>query len=142
MSEAYDIGVSNVIIGTQAFDLPFLKRITKCFPGITASFDVKGGKIYIKGWERKGNLSVKDAYLMVKPFVNRFIYTSIEKDGTLTGIEEIEKFWKDEEFIYAGGVSSIEDIMKLKKTTFLGAIVGKGIYEKRFSLRELKEISD
>ncbi|AFK23222.1 1-(5-phosphoribosyl)-5-((5-phosphoribosylamino)methylideneamino)imidazole-4-carboxamide isomerase [Pyrococcus sp. ST04] len=140
IAKAYSIGVENVIIGTRAFDLDFLERITKEFDGITVSLDSKDGKIAIKGWV-EGGIPVKEAYSLVKPYVSRFVYTSVERDGTLTGIEEIEKFWGDEEFIYAGGVSKLSDVVKLSKIGFSGVIVGKALYEGFFSLEELVEVA-
>ncbi len=142
IKRAYEIGVKNVIIGTRAFDIEFLKKITNAFKGITVSIDVKNNNVFIKGWKEKEGISPEDAYHILKRFVKRFIYTSIESDGTLTGIKKIKKFWDKEEFIYAGGVSCIEDIEKLKKIGFSKVIVGKAIYEKYISLNELKEVSN
>lgn len=139
IAEAYSIGVENVIIGTKAFDLEFLEKITENFEGITVSLDARGGRIAVKGWEEESSITVEEAYRMLKKYVNRFIYTAIEKDGTLTGIERIRKFWDKEEFIYAGGVSSVEDVLKLREIGFSGAIVGKALYEGKVRLEELLE---
>jgi len=138
--KAYSIGVENVIIGTKAFDLEFLEKITQDFEGITVSLDARGGRIAVKGWEEKSSITVEEAYEMLRKYVNRFIYTAIEKDGTLTGIEKIERFWGREEFTYAGGISSVEDILKLKEIGFSGAIVGKALYEEKISLEEILEV--
>ncbi len=140
IAKAYSIGVENVIIGTKAFDLKFLEKITRDFEGITVSLDARGGRIVVKGWEEESSITVEEAYGMLKKYVNRFIYTAIEKDGTLTGIEKIERFWDREEFIYAGGVSSVEDILKLKEIGFSGAIVGKALYEGKVTLEELLNV--
>ncbi|KPU63012.1 1-(5-phosphoribosyl)-5-[(5-phosphoribosylamino)methylideneamino] imidazole-4-carboxamide isomerase [Thermococcus sp. EP1] len=140
IAKAYSIGVENVIIGTKAFDLEFLEKVTQDFEGITVSLDAKGGRIAVKGWEEESSITVEEAYEMLKKYVNRFIYTAIEKDGTLTGIEKIERFWGREEFIYAGGVSSVEDVIKLKEIGFSGAIVGKALYEEKISLEEILEV--
>lgn len=138
--KAYSIGVENVIIGTKAFDLEFLEKVTQDFEGITVSLDARGGRIAVKGWEEESSITVEEAYEMLKKYVDRFIYTAIEKDGTLTGIEKIERFWGREKFIYAGGVSSVEDVIKLKEIGFSGAIVGKALYEEKISLEEILEV--
>ncbi|NJE25177.1 1-(5-phosphoribosyl)-5- ((5-phosphoribosylamino)methylideneamino)imidazole-4-carboxamide isomerase [Thermococcus sp. MV5] len=140
IAKAYSIGVENVIIGTKAFDLEFLEKVTQDFEGITVSLDARGGRIAVKGWLEESSISVEEAYEMLRKYVNRFIYTAIEKDGTLTGIEKIERFWDREEFIYAGGVSSVEDVLKLKEIGFSGAIVGKALYEEKISLEEILEV--
>ncbi|MEO2151917.1 MAG: 1-(5-phosphoribosyl)-5-((5-phosphoribosylamino)methylideneamino)imidazole-4-carboxamide isomerase [Thermococcus sp.] len=139
IQRAYEIGVENAIIGTKAFDLDFLRKVTEDFDGITVSLDSKGGRIAVKGWLESG-IPVREAYKMLKAYVNRFVYTSVERDGTLTGIEEIERFWKNEEFIYAGGVSSAEDVVKLKRIGFSGVIVGKALYEGLVKLEDLLEV--
>ena len=140
VAKAHEIGAENVIIGTKAFDLEFLEKVTQDFEGITVSLDARGGRIAVKGWEEESSITLEEAYEMLKKYVNRFIYTAIEKDGTLTGIEKIERFWGREEFIYAGGVSSVEDILKLKEIGFSGAIVGKALYEEKISLEEILEV--
>ena len=140
IAKAYEIGVENAIIGTKAFDIDFLKAVVSDFEGITVSLDAKGGRIAVKGWVEEG-IPVKEAYEGLRRYVRRFVYTSIERDGTLTGIEEIEPFWGDEEFIYAGGVSSVDDVLKLKERGFSGVIVGKALYEGLVSLEELLEVA-
>lgn len=140
IAKAYSIGVENVIIGTKAFDLEFLEKVTQDFEGITVSLDARGGRIAVKGWEEESSITVEEAYEMLKKYVNRFVYTAIEKDGTLTGIEKIERFWGREEFIYAGGISSVDDVIKLKEIGFSGAIVGKALYEEKISLEEILEV--
>ncbi|ANF23553.1 1-(5-phosphoribosyl)-5-((5-phosphoribosylamino)methylideneamino)imidazole-4-carboxamide isomerase [Thermococcus piezophilus] len=140
IAKAYEIGIENVVIGTKAFDLEFLEKITEDFEGITVSLDAKGGRIAVKGWLEESSISVGEAYEMLRKYVKRFIYTAIERDGTLMGIESIERFWKDEEFIYAGGVSRADDVLKLREIGFSGVIVGKALYESKISLKELLEV--
>ena len=139
IAKAYEIGVENVIIGTKAFDFEFLEKIIGDFNGITVSLDARGGRIAVKGWLEESSLKVEEAYEMLRKYVKRFIYTAIERDGTLTGIESIERFWKGEEFIYAGGVSSVSDVLKLREIGFSGVIVGRALYENKVGLEELLE---
>ncbi|ASI98596.1 1-(5-phosphoribosyl)-5-((5-phosphoribosylamino)methylideneamino)imidazole-4-carboxamide isomerase [Thermococcus celer] len=138
VARAYEIGVENAIIGTRAFDVEFLERITGDFDGITVSLDSRAGRVAVKGWLEEG-MDVREAYDFLRKHVNRFIYTSVERDGTLTGIEEIERFWGDGEFIYAGGVSSVGDVEKLMEIGFSGVVVGKALYEGKIGLEELLE---
>ncbi len=140
IAKAYEIGVENVIIGTKAFDLKFLEKVTQDFEGITVSLDAKGGKIAVKGWLEESSISVEEAYEMLIKYVKRFIYTAIERDGTLMGIEKIDRFWDGEEVIYAGGVSSVSDVLKLREIGFSGAIVGKALYEGKVTLEELLNV--
>lgn len=139
VARAYEAGVENVIIGTKAFDIEFLRRVTDDFEGVTVSLDSRGGRVSVRGWLESG-MDVKDAYELLRDYVNRFVYTSVERDGTLTGIEEIERFWGSEEFIYAGGVSSAGDVERLAEIGFSGVIVGKALYEGLVTLEELLEV--
>ena len=141
VARAYEAGVENVIIGTKAFDIEFLRRVTDDFEGVTVSLDSRGGRVSVRGWLESG-MDVKDAYELLRDYVNRFVYTSVERDGTLTGIEEIERFWGSEEFIYAGGVSSAGDVERLAEIGFSGVIVGKALYEGLVTLEELLEVAE
>ena len=141
VARAYEAGVENVIIGTKAFDIEFLRRVTDDFEGVTVSLDSRGGRVSVRGWLESG-MDVKDAYELLRDYVDRFVYTSVERDGTLTGIEEIERFWKSEEFIYAGGVSSADDLRRLAEIGFSGVIVGKALYESLVTLEELLEVAE
>ena len=141
VARAYEAGVENVIIGTKAFDIEFLRGVTDDFEGVTVSLDSRGGRVSVRGWLESG-MDVKDAYELLRDYVDRFVYTSVERDGTLTGIEEIERFWKSEEFIYAGGVSSADDLRRLAEIGFSGVIVGKALYESLVTLEELLEVAE
>ncbi len=135
---AFEAGVKYVILGTRATDLEFLKYISEKYKGITVSLDAANGKLGTQGWTtRQGNL--RDFFNTARKFAKRFVYTDISCDGTLSGIKKISKFWDNEEFIYAGGVSSVNDIKILYKSGFSGAIVGKAIYENKITLNSLAE---
>lgn len=139
IEKAYNIGVTYVIVGTAAFDLEFLRKVTQDFTNITVSLDVEKGKLKTKGWLENSNKNLKDAFEVFKQYTKRFIYTDTTKDGTLEGISSyINKFWNDEEVIYAGGITSVEDIKKLEIIGFDGAIIGKALYEGKIKLEDLK----
>ena len=138
VARAYDAGVENVIIGTKAFDEAFLRRVAGDFEGITVSLDSMAGRVSVRGWLESG-MDVKGAYELLRDYVDRFVYTSVERDGTLRGIDEIERFWGGEEFIYAGGVSSVRDVLRLEEAGFSGVVIGKALYEGVLSLGEVLE---
>ena len=139
VERAYKIGVENVIIGTKALDEDFMKIVTRDFDGITVSIDSIIGRVGRFGWMECEDTSVFELFMKLRDIVKRFIYTITEKDGTLSGVDEndVRKFWNDEEFIYAGGVSKIDDLNLLKKIGFSGVIIGKAIYEGRLNMKEL-----
>jgi len=137
VKRAYDYGASNVIIGTKAFDFGFLEKITSEFEGITISLDIKNGKIMTGGWLKSENLDLQKIFTAFTDYTDRFIYTDVEKDGTLEGATYVENFWKGSRMIYAAGVTTVDDINRLKSNGFYGVIIGKALLDGKISLKEL-----
>jgi len=77
--------------------------------------------------------------------VRRFIYTNVLKDGTLTkpDLISIKSLLESIKVpvIVAGGVSSVEDIVKLKKMGVEGVIIGKAFYERKITIMEANNVS-
>jgi len=152
ISQLLSLGVERVILGTRAAsDAKFLKQAWKKFGAkIIVSIDVKCGKVQTQGW----NCGVaKTALVFAKELkiigFKQLIYTDISKDGTLTGpnILGIKELIKETglKVIASGGVASLKDLLKLKKLQkngCAGVIIGKALYEGKFTLVEaLKLIS-
>lgn len=141
-------GIQRVVLGTRAAeDEDFLKKVFKAFRNrIIVSIDAQAGKVLIKGWQAKitGRKNVLDfVYSLKEMGFKEFIYTDILKDGTLSGanIKGVKGLLKKSgmRIIASGGISSLEDIYKLKlleKKGLIGVIVGKALYEGRFTLKE------
>lgn len=139
------IGVSRVVLGTKAAeDASFLKKVFKKFKKkIIVSIDAKDGKVLIKGWQEGfNNLNAATFALALKNMgFSELIYTDVSKDGTLTGpnIKGIKSLLKQTgmKIIASGGISSLEDISKLsllEENGVTGIIVGKALYEGKFTL--------
>jgi len=144
-------GVDKVIIGTAAIENKNLLKIAceKFKNKIAISLDVKDGFIFLSGWKKQTNILASDFLKEVQNFgISRIIYTDINKDGTKKGpnikdtIELSSKFKIP--FIISGGISSIEDVKKIKSlnnSNIEGVIVGKSIYDGDIKINELaKEI--
>ncbi len=133
-----EIGVRNPVIGTKARDLEFLEQAAREYEGLTVSLDAGEKGLMLEGWETATNVSPGEAFAEMKEAVNRFVFTSVTRDGKLEGIGEIKSFWDDKEVevVYAGGVTGIADVLKLKRKGFDGAIIGKGLYEGKIELEE------
>jgi phosphoribosylformimino-5-aminoimidazole carboxamide ribotide isomerase len=138
------IGAKRLILGTKAIEPDFLKKALKIAGDkIAIAVDEKEGKLAVKGWQESTNLSIVN-YLdyLKKQGVKWVIYTDISRDGTLEGFnfDRIKQISQDYHLnlIFSGGVSSLDDIKKLQKVVpqASGAIVGKALYEKKFSLKE------
>jgi len=140
-------GVDKVIIGTAAVEnKDFLKTACEKFKNkIAISLDVKDGLIFLSGWKKQTNILAVDFLKEIQNFgVSRIIYTDINKDGTKKGPnikDTIELSSKVKiPFIISGGISSIEDIKKIKSlnnSNIEGVIVGKSIYDGDIKINEL-----
>ena len=140
-------GVDKVIIGTAAVENKnFLKAACEKFKNkIALSLDVKDGLIFLSGWKKQTNILAADFLKEIQNFgISRIIYTDINKDGTKKGPnikDTIELSSKVKiPFIISGGISSIEDIKKIKSlnnSNIEGVIVGKSIYDGDIKISEL-----
>jgi len=146
ISELLNLGVQRVVLGTRAAnDAQFLKKAFKKFgEKIIVSIDAKGAKILTQGWSSSASKTVLDFAKELKEVgFKQIIYTDISKDGALVGpnilgIKElIRKTGLD--VIASGGVADLKDLIKLKslqKKGISGVIVGKALYEGKFTLVE------
>ena len=132
----YISGADSVIIGSAALDKKLLENISSKFKNITVSIDAYHGMVKYNGWNSSTTINFKDFYSEVSGFSNRFIFTSIDRDGT-DKISGIQKFWDSGYFMYAGGVNSINDLQRLNAAGFDGAIIGKALYNGNISAEEL-----
>jgi len=142
-----DVGVEKIILGSAAIkDKNFLKEACKKFPNkIALGLDAKDGYLSVSGWKENSNHPTLDFLKEVNDFgVSRLIYTDINRDGTKQGpnFEETAKVADNSKcpVVISGGVSSIDDIKKVKKLNnknIEGIIVGKAIYDGDIKLDEL-----
>jgi phosphoribosylformimino-5-aminoimidazole carboxamide ribotide isomerase len=138
--EAYlNAGVQYIIIGTRAVNEPhFVSDIALEFPRhIIVGLDAVDGKLAVDGWSK---LSKHDLIDLAQHFendgVHAIIYTDISKDGMMQGanIELTKKLAESIRIpvIASGGVTNLEDLMKLKAiedSGVTGVITGRAIYE-------------
>jgi phosphoribosylformimino-5-aminoimidazole carboxamide ribotide isomerase len=141
-------GVSRVILGTAAVtDEAFLREaVSKYGEKIAVGADVKDGYIAIKGWLEKSEFTL-DAFFekMQGLGVKTVICTDISKDGAMKGTnlqlysQLSQKYSVD--IVASGGVSSMEDIIQLRKMELYGAIIGKAYYTGAIDLAEAIEVA-
>jgi phosphoribosylformimino-5-aminoimidazole carboxamide ribotide isomerase len=145
-------GADKVIIGTAAVEDKNLLKIAceKFKDKIAVSLDVKDGFIFLSGWKKKTNILATDFIKEIENFgVSRIIYTDINKDGTKKGPNMKDTIDISSKikipFIVSGGISSIEDIKKIKSiaitnSSIEGVIVGKSIYDGDIKINELAKL--
>lgn len=139
-------GAERVILGTRAIeDIGFLENAIKRFGNkIALSLDARGKRLGLYGWKKSLKSGIIQLLKKLKNLrLKTIIYTDITRDGTLRGlnIQAIKNILETTsiDVIVSGGVSSLNDIKKLlelKMPNLKGVIVGKALYEKRFSLQE------
>jgi len=144
IQELIDFGIDRIILGTTAVKNPnLLGEVCKKFAHqIAVAIDTKKGKVATEGWTE---VSKKDTLALAKEAiqleVKRFIYTDISRDGMMEGpnFEGIKSFISQVSVpvIASGGISTKEDIERLKGTGAEGCIVGKALYEGKVSLTEI-----
>lgn len=145
-----NFGVSQVNIGSKAILEPeFLRKAIKAFgpEQINLSLDIFNGQIAVNAWQEKVNLSWVDFLTSAQSDGLQFVtMTDITKDGMLNGpsfelYQEVLSLFPEIKLIASGGVSSINDIKKLRNMNLDGVIVGKAIYENSISLEDLKDVN-
>jgi phosphoribosylformimino-5-aminoimidazole carboxamide ribotide isomerase len=141
------LGVSQVILGALAFSDP--KAVTKIQQGFGAksvivALDNRDGKIMVEGWKTATALGMNEALEKFAALgVKAFLVTSITKDGTLSGpdLDTLREAcqYPNAEIIAAGGIGGLNDLVALKRVGVEGAVIGKALYEGRFTLKEALE---
>lgn len=144
----FSCGVFRVILGTAAVnDNEFLKvAVSKYGDKIAVGADVKEGMIAIKGWMEKSHLTL-EAFLenMQAVGVKNIICTDISKDGAMKGTNlELYRMLSEKyamDITASGGVSTLSDIVTLRKMNLYGAIIGKAYYTGAVDLKEAIEVT-
>lgn len=137
------VGIERVILGTAAVEDPRLieQACQKFRESIIVGIDAREGYISIHGWRQETELrAIEFAQSMVKLGVRRFIYTDIDRDGTLTepnfaAIAELINAIRAP-IIAAGGISSLNHLRMLKSLGAEAAIVGKALYTGDIDLKQ------
>ena len=146
IKQVLDCGVKRVVLGTKLQDEEFLRRAFKEFKQkIIVSVDVYNNAVRISGWQRKyRNFGILELTKRLEDIgFQQIIYTDIARDGTLKGpnITMIKRILKESHLrlIASGGISRLADILKLRalsKQGLVGLVIGKALYEGRFTLKE------
>jgi phosphoribosylformimino-5-aminoimidazole carboxamide ribotide isomerase len=147
----FQTGISQVILGALAFSDPSsIGKIQKKFgaESVIVALDNKDGFIMVEGWKTATAMTVQDALEKFTGLgVRRFLITSIAQDGMLNGpdLQTLSQAteYPNAKIIAAGGIGSIGDLAALKEIGVEGAVIGKALYEGRFTLKEaIKKIGD
>jgi phosphoribosylformimino-5-aminoimidazole carboxamide ribotide isomerase len=139
----FSTGITQVMLGSLAFkDFSSITRLQEKFgkDSIVVALDNKNGQVMIDGWRTATNLTLHMALDKFTALgVKRFLITSIAHDGLLSGpdFETLSQVVKHSnvKVLAAGGIGSIADLVKLREIGVEGAVIGKALYEGRFTLK-------
>ena len=141
-------GVDRAVIGTAALQAPdFLQELIEFHAErLVVSVDTRKGKVSLSGWTETSDFSTTDAVAeLSKRGVERFLCTAIEVDGTMQGpaIGQLTEIVgaTSARIIASGGVGTLAHLEDLSSSlpTLDGAIVGRALYESRFTVAEAIE---
>jgi phosphoribosylformimino-5-aminoimidazole carboxamide ribotide isomerase len=149
LAAAFAAGADRAVIGTAALRDPvFLdEAMAKYGDRIVVSVDAKDGMVSLAGWRETSDLDVADAVAMLTARgIGRFLCTAIEVDGTMEGpaVAQLNTIaaGTTARVIASGGVgdlSHLEELAKWAAHNVEGAIVGRALYERRFTVAEAME---
>ncbi len=146
IDRAFAAGVGRVILGTAAVSDERLlaESVQKYGEKIAVGADLRDGRVAIRGWREDSGLTAEDFLRKVEALgVRTVICTDISRDGAMRGAnaELYERLQREFglELIASGGVSSLEDVARLRALGLYGAIIGKAYYTGDIALREAVE---
>ena len=146
-AEAFaEAGVSRIVVGTAAVrDKELIGRLVdRHADGMAVAVDARNGMVATEGWTETSDVPASDlARDLAIQGVPTLIYTNVSMDGTLQGVDLVSTETVARSFggdvIYSGGVGAVQDIAslaKLRHRGIRGVIVGRALYNGRFTLQQ------
>jgi phosphoribosylformimino-5-aminoimidazole carboxamide ribotide isomerase len=145
-------GANRAVLGTMALtDRAELTRTCSRYgERIVVSLDARGGELASDGWTVGTGMPVLDAVkIFEEAGVSMFVYTDVTRDGTLSGpdVEGLQRITEVTEVpvIASGGIGSLDEIRRiarLRPEGVSGVIVGRALYEHKFSVGEAQFAAD
>jgi phosphoribosylformimino-5-aminoimidazole carboxamide ribotide isomerase len=143
---AIEAGAARVVLGTAAYlDVDLLdEAVTLLGHRLVVSLDARDGHLAMSGWTEQTQIPIEHVIERLRARgVQRFVYSSIERDGMLggpdlDGVQRVARAVRGS-FVYSGGVASLGDLRTLaglRQVNLAGVIVGKALYERRFTVSE------
>jgi phosphoribosylformimino-5-aminoimidazole carboxamide ribotide isomerase len=147
IEDALQAGAERAILGTAAFTNPeLLDKALKEWPGrVMVSVDTRGGRVTTAGWTETSEVTAQAVIRQLQERgVERVVYTNVDRDGMLEGpdveeVKEIAQAMHSSAMVYSGGIGQLRDLAQLKalqEPNLTGVIVGKALYEERFTLAD------
>jgi phosphoribosylformimino-5-aminoimidazole carboxamide ribotide isomerase len=143
IKEVSDLHVSRFVLGTTAAtDEAFVPQVLEAIGNgrVAVGLDARNGLVALRGWRETSTLRVQDvAARVVAQGVRWIIYTDINRDGMMGGVDVKDALTLQLPgvgVIVSGGVAKVEDIAAVRDAGLAGVVVGRALYEGRFTLPE------
>lgn len=148
VNEMFKKNAAKVVLGTMAYKNPesIRKLAKKNQNKIVVSLDENNGSVMIDGWRETTGSSVIDSMAFFMELgIREFLLTSVNRDGTMNGpdtsmLSSAVRF-ASANIIASGGISSVEDAIKVRNVGCSAVILGKALYEGKLSVEKVKAIS-
>jgi len=143
-----ETGVDRVILGTLATENPgAVTAVSEMFgkERVVAGVDARDGQVVVRGWEDSAGDYIEWANRFEEAGAGALLFTNVDVEGLQEGIDPlpVERLVQSVNIpvVVAGGVSSAEDVVKIKKIGADGIVLGSALYSGRIDLREALEVS-
>jgi phosphoribosylformimino-5-aminoimidazole carboxamide ribotide isomerase len=143
---ALQAGAERVVVGTAAYtNVEFVDELVATWDKrVVVAVDVRGGHVSVAGWTKATQALPEDIITRLqRRGVNQFMYTNVDRDGTLEGpdLEEVKRISDTVRgrFLYSGGIAALEDLTALRSLRLVnlaGVVSGKALYEHKFSVED------
>ena len=148
INEMLNKNAAKVVLGTIAYKEPdSIRQIAKKkVEKLVISIDQNNGRVMIDGCREASSYGIVDAInLFMSMGIREFLLTSIDRDGTLNGPDvttlSLASSFANSLIIASGGISSLEDIIRVRSAGCYSVILGKAVYEGKISIERVKAIA-
>ncbi len=139
-------GAERVVLGTAAYRDPDLlaAALTEHVDAVAVAVDVRGGHVSTAGWTESTDQAPEAVIARLDAAgVRHIVYTDVDRDGMLEGPDVARVAQLAEtltaRLMYSGGIGAVADLEALASIDLDGVIVGKALYERRFTVGEGQE---
>ena len=147
---ALQAGAERVVVGTAAYsDMDFVDQLLETWGNrLVVAVDVRNGHVSVAGWTKATQMLPEDIITRLqRRGVKQFMYTNVDRDGTLEGpdLDEVRRISDAVRgrFLYSGGIAALEDLealQALRLVNLAGVVSGKALYEGKFTVLEAQAL--
>lgn len=144
VTKLLNTGIERVILGTLAMENPeIVTELSKEFASerVMVALDSKDNQVVVKGWTEKTSKTVPEmGKIMEEAGTGSILFTNVDYEGLLEGfqVDPLLKLLEavDIPVVYAGGVSSLDDLKVLSDTDVYGVVIGSALYRGKIDFEE------